>query len=392
MSKTIIKKLFCVFLVLFTMSSYADYATNAATDPEIQVTKAVQSFMRVNQVPGVMVELYINGKPYSYHFGYANLATRKPVTDYSIFDLGSVTKIFTSLLLALEVNAGKMSLNDPITKYLPRMPASGNAIERVSLLNLATHTAGFSFYTPRQIKNETILMNYLAHWRPTTAIGTHWHYSNFGMGLLGDAIEKVTNTSYNQLYRTKILIPLRMNPIAFVIPPYFQSHQSQGYDGAGVSKPDSDLDILPGSWALKATGHDMLYFLAASIGLPGTPPNILAAMRLSQTPFIRTSSMLQGLGWQIHKITSATFPRLIRGFGTSGNPPASLIAAEDRKFDPNALIDKTGAWDGFRTYIAVLPASRSGIVIMANRSVANPVIVAMARKLLFNLANVKPQN
>ncbi|MGE3919565.1 MAG: serine hydrolase [Gammaproteobacteria bacterium] len=386
MLDTLIKTLFCVFLIFTSTITYADSTTK---DPEIEVTKAIQSFMRVNKVPGVMVELYIHGKPYSYHFGYANLSTGKRVTDYSIFDIGSVTKVFTGLLLALEVDAGKMSLNDPITKYLPHISNAGKSIQHVSLLNLATHTAGFSFYTPRKIKNENILINYLAHWRPTSVVGSHWHYSNFGIGLLGAAIEESTHASYNELYRSRILIPLQMNPIAFVIPLHLRSQEAQGYDGAGVRKSDSKLDIFPGSWGLKASGHDMLNFLAASIGLPGTPPNILAAMRLSQTPFMRTDAMLQGLGWQIRHITAATYPRLLRGIGASGNLKATLVPISNRHFDPNALIDKTGAWDGFRTYIAVLPSRNSGIVIMANRSVANRVIVSMARKLLFNLADVK---
>ena len=267
------------------------------------VDQTMQQFMRVNRVPGAVVELYVHGKPYSFQYGVANLDTRVPVTDNTVFELGSVTKLFTALLVAMQVNAGKMNLQDSITQYIPELRNAYGPINQVTLENLATHTSGLPFYTPGSVKTEEGVINYLRRWHPYGPVGSSWAYSNFGIGLLGSALEYNTHENYNQLYRSRILTPLKMNPIGIAVPNYLDGLIAQGYDGAGIMEPYTALDLLPASWAIKATGHDMMRFLAASIGLPGTPPEIADAMRLTQTPFYLNSNMMQGLGWQIYRIT-----------------------------------------------------------------------------------------
>jgi beta-lactamase class C len=338
------------------------------------------------------VELYINGKPYAFHYGYANKETGVLVSGNSIFDIGSVTKIFTGLLLAMEINKGEMQLNAPITKYLPILPTPIKSIQQVTPEKLATHTSGLPFNMPKRIKTEPELLNYLARWHSSYIPGSQWAYSNFGIGLLGAALEYVTQTNYNLLYRTKILLPLHMNPIAFVVPLPFQGSIAQGYDGLGVGKPDKELDVLPASWAMKASANDMLRFLSAAIGLPGTPDDILSAMRLTQTPFVAAPHLQQGLGWQIHSLDQTGMYRLlhVRGSEPIGPMEIAQIPANQRHFNADRLIDKTGSWDGFRAYVAVIPARQSGIVILVNRDVSNGAMIALGRLLLLKLTQTDP--
>lgn len=381
----------CCFISVNLIAAPAPLVNSqVASDPTVAyVNQVMRTFLKENRIPGMAVELYINGKPYSFYYGVANVNTQVPVTDNTVFEIGSVTKLFTTLLVAMEINAGRMNLDDPITKYMPPILNSYAPINRVTIENLATHTAGLPYDMPKYITNQSILMAILSHWRPYAPVGSEWAYSNFGMGLLGSALESVTHENYDELYRTRILLPLKMNPIAFVVPDYLQALLAQGYDPSGGMEPYSSLDLLPASWAMKATGHDMLCFLKAAIGLPGTPPDIVEAMHLTQTPFVITKNMLQGLGWQIHRLGPADQFRMLHSptFEPVGPMPATQISDRYRVYSPYDLIDKTGSMDGFRAYIAVIPNLKSGIVVLVNRGIPNGAIINTARMVLFKLSN-----
>ena len=255
---------------------------------------------------------------------------------------------------------------------------------------MATHTAGLPFNAPKRVTDENTIMNLVARTRRPALVGSQWYYSNFGIGLLGCAISRVTHENYDQLYRNRILLPLGMSPIGINVPTDLQANLAQGYDGAGVEEPYSPINALPGYWAVKATGHDMLLFLKAAIGLPGTPPAILAAMRLSQKSFVATKGMMQGLGWQIHPITFISQFTLLHSAAVShiGPFPAVQLPESQQIFRADNLIDKTGSMDGFRAYIAVIPARRSGIVLMVNRGVSNGAMMNVGRYILFKTSHI----
>jgi beta-lactamase class C len=374
-----------MFILLFgSINSRAD------TDPGVIVNKTIQSFMKANRIPGVVVELYVDGKPYSYNFGYANVATKKPVTDDTIFEIGSVSKLFTTLLLALEVNAGMMKFNDPVSKYLPDTGRLNIPFDRITLKDLATHTSGLAFNAPHNIKSEDALMRYLVRWRPRAPVGSQWAYSNFGMGVLGIAIERRARQSYEQLDRDKILVPLHMSPHCINVPLEAQQNLAQGYDGGGRPELYSPVDILLGAWAIKASGLDMLHFLSAAIGFSDTPPMIINAMRLTQSPSVVTKGMVQGLAWQVHRLDFFNKFSFLHSSRTMhiGPFPAFHLPANEQVFHAGNLIDKTGSMDGFRSYIAVIPEKRSGIVILVNRGVSNGTMINVGRYILFKTSHI----
>ena len=370
--------------LLLLMPFYASAQT--PQDEEI-VRQSITAFMKQNNIPGAAVELYVNGKPESYYFGYADQEKKTPITKNTIFEVGSITKIMTSILLAQQVDAAKVQLNDPVTKFLPGLPED---FEDVTLKNLATHTAGLPFKAPESVTDRTQLEKYLNEMEPTPA-GEKWAYSNFGIGLLGYALETSTNKSFDQLYRTQILSPLKMQPIALTVPKKLSRYYAQGYDKSGVPVKPIEMSLFPAAGAMKASANDMQHFLSAAIGLPGTPERIFYPMRLTQTAFVRLADKDQGLGWQIHPITTQTMPRLLNEPDSMNFGPVPVAEIYDKPtYNGNALIDKTGATDGFRTYVAVIPNKKSGIVILTNKYVSNGQLVNTGRELLFKLANVTP--
>lgn len=362
------------------------YAANISDINAEAIKQSITAFMRENKVSGVAVELYLEGQPHSYYFGYADKSKKIPVNKYTIFEIGSISKIMTSILLAQQVDAANVRLNDSLKKFIDELPLN---YEPITLRDLATHTSGLPFNAPKTIKKRAELEKYLASWSPTDEPGEQWIYSNFGVGMLGYALEVATHKNFNQLYRSRILSPLGMQPIALVVPKQFKINYAQGYDYHGNPIKKSKLGLFPAAYGLKASAFDMQRFLSAAIGLPGTPAQIFYPMRLTQSGFVQLPNKMQGLAWQIHPINSDNISNLLNEPNAVDLSPIAIAESYNKpKFNGDALIDKTGGTNGFRAYIAVIPNKKSGIVILANKALANNTIVNTGREILFKLTKI----
>lgn len=352
------------------------------------IEQTVSTWMKKNDVPGVAVQVYSEGKPASYYFGVENKRTQSPVNGKTIFEVGSMTKLFTCLLAAEEINSGKIKLKDSVTKYLPHLDKS---FQSINLLNVSTYTAGLPFNVPEEIKTEAELSHYLAEWHPSSPVGTKWTYSNISIGLLGAVLESESHENINALYHQRLLQPLKMQPIGFDVPDNLESHYAQGYDQNGDSISPPKTDFFPASWNIKLSAQDAAIFLKAALNMPDTPSEVMKAMKITQTGYFKVQNYQQGLGWVIYPMTYPMSARMRTYFM---NPPeemdrgplsAQVIPEHQQKFDGSALMDKTGATYGFRSYIVVIPNKKSGVVILANRYVSNGEIVKLGREILLNL-------
>ena len=151
-----VNRLFLAFLLsLFVCTS--DGATRVATQSTStiapRVKKVVDAAMRRYQVPGVAIALYVHGEPYLFNFGYADKKKKTPITTATVFELGSVSKIFTCVLLAQQVHNGCMRLSAPIGDYIPEL-SRNKRLKRVTLEKLATHTSTLPFNAPERIKSK----------------------------------------------------------------------------------------------------------------------------------------------------------------------------------------------------------------------------------------------
>lgn len=356
-----------------------------------EVNNKVVSWMKKNAIPGVAIEIYQDGEPFSYYFGYADPEKEIPVTEKTLFEIGSITKLFTSVLLAEEVNAQKISLSDSIAEYVPDLSVSSNYFNKITLLNLATHTTGLPLTVGNETRLRAQLPGYFANWIPNKTIGSQWRYSNINTGLLGYALEASAHENINRLYRYRILKPLGMTLIGTEVPADLQQYYSLGYNVDGVLVAPIKASLFPASAAVKASGDDMQKFLKASLLLPGTPKPIADAIQMTQTAYVKTTTLSQGLGWNIYPNARKNIKILLNPQMNASIGPlnANWIDAKKIKYDPSALIDKTGGTDGFRSYIALLPNEKSGIVILSNRFVTNSEILKIGREILFNLEKWK---
>lgn len=382
----IIKLIKMSMVALFLLSAYAAGA-KSTIDPHAElVTSTMTTYMEKHHVPGAAVLLYVKGKPYSYYFGYADRDKKIPVTRDTIFELGSISKVMTTLLLAEEMKANKLHLADPVTNYFQALP---HYFSNVSLKNLATHTAGLPFNLPKKVKTQNDLSLYFKRARLDADPNRQWQYSNAGIGMLGIALEKLTHKEVNQLFLAEVMMPLGMQPIGVTVPKELKANYAQGYDRDNKPAPRFEWSLFPAAGSIKASAHDMQRFLAAAIGLPGTPQRVQKAMRLAETPYVRLEDKMQGLGWQIYPLTSGTVPKLLsRVHDLDFGPDHVEEMIANPIFNGQALIDKTGTTDGFRAYIAFIPDKKSGVVVLMNKRVSNQVIVEAARKILFKASHV----
>lgn len=354
-----------LFFIVGTSLAAAD---DSAQTLDTKISNIVKPWMQQRGIPGAVVEVYSNGVAHAYYFGYADMEKTTPVNGSTIFEVGSITKLFTSILLAQEVVQKDLRLNDVTANYIPEFQSrTKTPFNKITLRNLATHTAGLPYDEPSTVKTDREALSYFSRWQPRIRIGQTWAYSNVGMGILGYVLENKTHRPINVLYQQNILTPLNMTPLGTTVPANYEVYRAKGYNRAGDFMPPRTY-LFPAAGAVKASGNDMQKFLRAALLLPGTPPDIASAMKLTQTPFARNGTYRQGLGWVIIPLQRLNDVWVLPKKNNSLGPnPATQLSSLETQYNPRAIIEKTGTLDGFRSYIGVIPATQSGVVVLTNR-------------------------
>lgn len=350
----------CAVLNLGAIASLAEDRPSPERRDVAQIVRPLtEAWMRAKGAPGAIVVVRYEGRTYHFPFGLADIGRRRRVTPESIFELASVTKVFTTTSLAMEVEAGRMQLDASVARYAPYLEQHGHDIKHVTLEQLATHTSALPRVPTRQLSdrqwNKHLMMEWFAQWRETYPPGTRYLYSNIAMGLLGYAIENRQQRPLLEVWREQFLRPLDMRHTFFLIPPADRHLVVQGYGPNGRPVEHS----IPGGWPaggrLNSSGLDMGQFLVANLGERPELPAITAAMQFAQQPRFRVSEhMTLGLAWQ------------------RTHSQGELV------------IDKNGGLDGTSTYIGMLPERKIGVVVMFNRGKC--LATTIGRKLLLAVA------
>jgi D-alanyl-D-alanine-carboxypeptidase/D-alanyl-D-alanine-endopeptidase len=282
--------------------------------------------------------------------GTAGPGGPSPPGAYTIFEIGSVTKVFTATLLAGMVQEGLVGLDDPVQRYLPPgvvLPVRGRAI---TLGDLAAHTSGL----PRLPHG--FLLHSLGHRRnpyawftiddlyaglPASRLrrspGTRPGYSNFGYGLLGQVLARRADRSYDGLIEDRICRPLGLADSHVSVPVTALDRFAEGHNRRGRPTPHWELSALVGAGGLRSTVADLLAFLRLQLG--HGPPALVHAAALTHTPRTRHRGVAIGLGW-----TQLPLP------GT-------------HDFE---LLFHNGGTGGFRSFVGFVPAAHTGVVVLSN--------------------------
>ena len=283
--------------------------------------------------------------------GSAGEGVSRPLDADTVFEIGSVSKVFTAALLADMVRRGEVSLDEPVAKLLPpsvHVPARDG--REITLLSLVTHTSGLprlpTNLAPKDAENPyadyTVqqLYQFLSSYKLTRPIGETYRYSNLGAGLLGHALALRLGTSYEAALTERVLKPLGMKDTAVVLTPSMKARMSVGHAASGYPTPNWDLPTLAGAGGIRSTLNDMLTFLAAN--LVAGPADIRADLDMTHTPRHDTGALPGQIGLAWH----------IRGDRAAG------------------LVWHNGGTGGFHSFIGFDKARRLGVVVLHN-SAAN---------------------
>jgi len=290
---------FCVSVLLPADSR----AEDEKADIEKIVAQVIQPVMEKYGVPGMAVGIVMRGQSYVYDYGVMSKATRKPITRDTLFEIGSDSKTFTATLAAYAEASGQLLLSDSASKHFPSL--RGTSFDKVSLLNLGTHTSGgLPLQVPDDIKNNDQLMAYLQRWKPTHAPGTYRTYSNLSIGLLGVIAAKSMNGDFVALMEGTLFPGLGMKNTYLHVPKSQTENYAQGY-----TKTDTPIRMAPGvlapeAYGIRTTAGDMLRFVEANMRMLDLDEKLQRAITNTHTGYYRIGAMTQDLIWEQYRIRS----------------------------------------------------------------------------------------
>jgi beta-lactamase class C len=340
---------------------------HAQVNVEQIVAQKVQPILPENgKGGGVAVAVRINGETQFFNYGFANDARNERVTADSIFNLGSVGKLFATTTLAEAVKRGELSLDDPVAKYVTELQHGGD-IRRITLGELASHTSGLP-NRPGQYERWhrgkytwPDFVRFLNSWKadPEHEPGKQYLYSDAAMVLLRIALQRRFNTPFARLMHQRITGPLGMTSTALPLPRDLLGRAVQGYglQGQPIGKPGMEGGTFqwPGSGQIYSSARDMATFLAANMGELANHGPMENAMALAQQPvFTVNPHFNQALAWQDI---------------TSGNL---------------TILDKNGGLPNTSTWIGFAAQRKLGVVILVNRGKQHAT--GIGRQILHALA------
>ena len=351
------------------------------------VDAAVRPVLEKYRIPGMAVGLVAGSRTCVFNYGVANTATRKPVTDHTLFELGSVTKTFTATEAAYAQVRGYLSLSDRAGKYLPVL--SGSRFGETTLLELGTHTpGGLPLQVPDDIHDNDQLMQYFRRWQPAYAPGSYRTYANPGIGTLGLIAAKSMHASFGTLMERQLLPALGMRSTYIHVPAARMADYAEGYTDRDAPVRMKPGVLWPEAYGIRSTAADMTRFLQANMGMIALDPQLRRAIAATHTGYFKAGVMTQDLIWEQYPYPVGR-RRLLEGNSYrmifQPTPVTRLSPAEPPRQD--AWINKTGSTNGFGAYIAFIPAMRLGIVILANRNYPIPARVTSAYQILTALAH-----
>jgi len=286
--------------------------------------------------------------------GALNQADPRSLGGNTTFEIGGLTSIFTSLLLADMSRKGELAMNDPVSKYLPSdVKIPNQRGQQITLADLATHTSGLPLmplnFHPKNPANpyadytEADLFQSLANTQLNGRLGLDYAYSNVGMALLASALSRRAGQSYETLLKTRFFAPLGMTNTAVSATPEMKAQFAVGHNTYLQPVGYWDPGGMAGAVGIKSTTQDLLTFIEAVLGYRQTALAPSMAAMLSLRRPTRYAGLELALGW--HVLATST----------------------------SQIVWDNGGTGGFRGFMGFAPSRKVGIVVLSNTDGVNGI-------------------
>nr|WP_308446193.1 class C beta-lactamase [Pseudomonas paralcaligenes] len=353
----------------------------AQADLRGAVDAAVQPAMRQHDIPGLAVALHHRGERLYFTYGVASRESGQAVDEHTLFELGSVSKLFTATLGAYAQAEGRLSLADKASEHLPALRSS--AFDAISLLDLATYTpGGLPLQFPQAVQSERQMLDWYRAWQPGYPPGSQRLYSNPSIGLFGHLAAASLGEPFERLLERRLFPQLGMTESHVRVPTQRMARYAWGY------RENEPVRVQPGpldaeAYGVKSSAADMLRFVEANLDPSHLPASLRQAITTTHQGYYRVGDMTQGLGWERYDYP-IDLQRLQAGNSSEMalQPHALERFATPRPAEGDVLLNKTGSTNGFGAYVVVLPARDTGLVILANRNYPNAERVRIALRIL----------
>jgi CubicO group peptidase (beta-lactamase class C family) len=331
---------------LFLFGAFLSCSTAQTLDPEVE--QEIKNRIEKGVNAGIVVGIIDESGSHYYSYGVKSLKTKEPVDENSVFEIGSISKTFTGIILADKVLKGKMKLQDPVKKYLPKdvsVPTKDG--EQITLLHMANHTSALprmpDNFEPANPANpyvdytEKRMFDFLSNCELPRDIGSEYEYSNYAMALLGHVLATNSNMGYEELMLERIVTPLGMSNTRVVLTDNMKKNLALGHSGSRQAE-NWDLGILAGAGGIRSTATDMLKYVAANMGKEKI--DAYPAMELTHKATTdKKQGAVVGLAWHISKMKNG-----------------------------KEIIAHGGATGGYQAFAGFIKGGNKGVVVLTNSS------------------------
>lgn len=316
-----------------------------AQDLEVKIGTLAKEMLKADLTVGLVIGTIKDGQTWAQGYGVTSPETNTIPDQHTVYEIGSISKVFTGILLADATESGLVALDDPAATHLPEAVSFPQYEDTpIHLQDLSTHTSGLPRmppdFAPSVLSNPyadydvTKLYVSLGKIRLERAPKAQYEYSNLAVGLLGHILVlKHKKDNYQALLVERILTPLDMQDTRVQFTDAMKARLAPPYDSGGRARSNWDLDALAGAGAIRSTVADLLKFAQANLQPEKT--KLAKALQAAQITREKGSGKPEiGLGWH--------------------------------KTDAGKTLWHNGGTGGYRAFMALDPEKQIAVVVLAN--------------------------
>ncbi|MEM6831772.1 MAG: serine hydrolase domain-containing protein [Bacteroidota bacterium] len=330
------------------------------------VERATYYEISFKKIPGISIAVLYEDSIHYFNYGESIKDVDQMPTNNTVYEISSVTKVFTATLIKLMDREGILKLDDPVEKFIDGVELRYKD-EPVLIRHLLNHTAGlpkqpFNFGSrerdpsnPYDFFAKEDLRNFLKKFNPIESPGMNYQYSHVGYATLEWVAELASGQSYDDLLQHYLFDPMGLQSTSVDINENMLSRLAQGYDVSGDPVKPWSFMTYAGSLGLKSTTEDLITFAKAILNEEDIYYPLLQDM-LSNTVSTPVDEVEAGYAWH--------------------------LAETRKKF--HKLVLHSGVTDGFQAYLAIIPEKKAAIAVLTNSENSQKGLGGYILQLLFN--------